>query len=88
MISEKESGRMAVKPVLLIRAAGNENDQLALKEVGIESIIDPYLKIAPAKDPAGAFELLAELKSAKEPTWVIATSANSLRYWADIVGVE
>ena len=79
---------MAVKPVLLIRAAGNESDQHALKQVGVESIIDPYLKIAPAKDPAGAFELLAELKSAKEPTWVIATSANSLRYWAHIVGVE
>ena len=79
---------MAVKPVLLIRAAGNESDQRALKQVGIESVIDPYLKITPAKDPAGAFELLAELKSTNEPIWVIATSANSLRYWAHIVGVE
>ena len=79
---------MAVKPVLLIRAAGNENDRRALKQVGIESVIDPFLKITPAKDPAGAFELLAELKSTKEPIWVVATSANSLRYWAQIVGVE
>lgn len=79
---------MGVKPVLLIRAAGNESDQHALKDVGIESVIDPYLKITPAKDPAGAFELLAELNSTKESTWVIATSANSLRYWAHIVGVE
>ena len=79
---------MAVKPVLLIRAAGNESDQHALKQVGIESIIDPYLKITPVKDSAGAFELLAELNTANEPTWVIATSANSLRYWAQIVGVE
>ena len=79
---------MAVKPVLLIRAAGNENDQLALKDVGIESRIDPYLKIAPAKNPSGAFELLAELNTTQEPAWVIATSANSLRYWAQVVGAE
>ena len=78
---------MGIKPVLLIRASGNESDKSALESVGLESVIDPFLSISASKDPKGATYLLSELRAATLPTWVIATSANSLRYWAIIVGL-
>ena len=78
---------MGNKPVLLIRASGNESDKNALDRVGLESVIDPFLSIGASKDHEGATFLLAEIRAATLPTWVIATSTNSLRYWADIVGL-
>ena len=79
---------MPTKPILLIRASGNENDAEALAQVGLTSVIEPFLRMEANKNPDGANHLLAELKSAEPSTWVIATSANSIQYWAEIVGVK
>jgi len=76
------------KPILLIRASGNESDAEALAQVGLTTVIEPFLKIEANRDPAGANHLLEELKRAGPSTWVIATSANSIQYWAEIVGIN
>lgn len=79
---------MPTKPILLIRASGNENDAAALRQVGLTSVVEPFLKIEANKNPADANHLLEELKRAEPSTWVIATSANSIQYWAKIVGAK
>ena len=81
------SGNQANKPVLLIRADGNQDDALALAELGIESVIDPYIRIDKAHDNADAHLLLAAL-SAEGPKWLLATSVNAIRCFAELVGAE
>ena len=75
-----------VKPVLLIRADNNESDESALSELGIPAIIDPYLEIEVADDHREGIHLLELLEDSDSPLWLIATSANALKYWAKIVG--
>lgn len=76
------------KPVLLIRGDGNEKDEQALAKLGIESLIDPYIEIAVAKDSVSGVDLLSAMENAAAPLWLIATSLNAFRFWAQIVGEE
>lgn len=75
-----------VKPVLLIRSENNEVDSTALKKLGIPSFIDPYVEITAASDQSPGLKLMELLRSSQQRRWVIATSRNSIRYWADLVG--
>ena len=74
------------KPVLLVRAHNNNGDAAALEALGLQSVIDPYLNIVASVDAAGAMRLISELSNLGEGDWVIATSANSLKYWGELVG--
>ncbi len=77
-----------IKPVLLIRSAGNESDEGALAKLGIDSLIDPYIEIKVSNDRAEAENLLTLLSSSQLPIWLIATSVNALKFWSQIVGEE
>jgi uroporphyrinogen-III synthase len=81
------SGNQSNKPVLLIRADGNQDDASALAALGIESVIDPYIRIEKIESPAAALELLCALAQ-PGPKWLIATSVNSMRSFAELVGAE
>jgi len=74
------------KPVLLTRADGNDGDVAALTARGIACVVDPYIEIVAAPEPADALRLLALVTSAAQPTWVVATSANAIRWWATLAG--
>jgi uroporphyrinogen-III synthase len=74
------------KPVLLIRAKGNEDDAKALAKLGISSLIDPYLQLTVADNAAEAEVLLSLLTSSPAPLWLIATSTHSINYWGELVG--
>ena len=76
------------KPVLLIRGTGNETDATALSELGIASLIDPYLEIAVSDDKTDAKNMFNFLCDAEGPIWLIATSTNAIKYWAEIVGAD
>lgn len=75
------------KPVLLIRADGNQDDAAALAELGIDSVIDPYIRIEKSESTTGALAMLAALGE-PGPKWLIVTSVNSIRCFADLVGAE
>ena len=79
---------MTTKPILLIRANGNELDAAALNELGIPTDIDPFLSIVPNPDRSPAFELLGATLNAVTQTWIIATSINAISTWSHIVGSE
>jgi uroporphyrinogen-III synthase len=70
------------KPVLLVRASGNEADSRALAEYGLPSVSEPYLSIGPIANPAPARRLLHNLTGA---TWVIATSVNAVSAWGELL---
>jgi uroporphyrinogen-III synthase len=72
------------KPVLLIRADGNQDDAQALTGLGIDSVIDPYIRIDRAPDVADAQHLLSQL-SKPGNKWLIATSVNAIRCFAELV---
>lgn len=76
------------KPVLLIRADGNEPDAEALGKLGIESVTDPYIVIERTKYTTDALALLTALKNAEPNTWLLATSVNAIRCWAELIGLE
>jgi uroporphyrinogen-III synthase len=76
------------KPVLLIRAHGNDEDSAELAKFGIVALIDPYLQLTVAEDTGPAFALLDLIESSLEPVWIIATSVNAIEYWAKLVGQE
>lgn len=76
------------RPVLLIRAFGNEEDAAALTLFGIDSLIDPYLQISLAEDATAARNLLSELESDPGPLWLIATSVNAILFLADLIGED
>lgn len=77
-----------VKPVLLIRSQENEIDSIALEKLGIPTFIDPYVEITAASDHSAGLKLMELLRSCQQRLWVIATSGNSIRYWAELVGEE
>ena len=77
-----------VKPVLLIRSENNEDDSAALGKLGIPSLVDPYLEITATVEQKEGMKLFELLRTSMEPLWVIATSRNSIRYWAQMVGEE
>jgi uroporphyrinogen-III synthase len=76
------------KPVLLIRAHGNDEDADALAKLGISSLIDPYLELSIANDAQDAQGLLSILAASPGPIWLVATSINAIRYWAELVGED
>jgi len=67
---------------LLIRPNRNEVDREALQAFGIDTLIDPYLRIEPVDNPTGALRLVEKLREAS-PCWLIITSANALSYWLE-----
>lgn len=70
------------KPVLLIRPDSNETDAVALKKLGLDSVIAPVLQVAPVED-AGAARLLARaLSEADASCWLIVTSPRTWGCWA------
>ena len=72
------------KPVLLIRAEGNEGDAAAIEALGFTTEADPYLSITAVPGQAGfdaAAALLTDLDSLGEGDWLIATSLNGLKFW-------
>lgn len=75
------------KPVLLIRADGNQDDAAALAELGLESVIDPYIRIDKTRDASGATAMLEALAK-PGPKWLVATSVNAIRCFAELVGLE
>lgn len=77
---------MIIKPVLLIRANGNEQDAKALAELGVSAVIDPFLKISANPDLSNALNLYSFAQEAEVETWVIATSLNGIDYWAQTIG--
>ncbi len=77
---------MIIKPVLLIRANGNEQDAKALAELGVSAVIDPFLKISANPDPSNALNLYSFAQEAEVETWVVATSRNGIDYWAETIG--
>lgn len=76
------------KPVLLIRSSNNEVDEAALANLGIPSLIDPYIEIKVANDSNEGEGLLSLLEGSDHPMWLIATSVNALKFWARIVGED
>jgi uroporphyrinogen-III synthase len=74
------------KPVLLIRGERNDTDAAALADLGIETHIDPYIRVERSKDPRGAERLLQALQSPSENPWLIVTSANAVRFWIEAIG--
>ena len=77
----------ATKPVLLIRADGNQDDAAALASVGIESVIDPYIRIDKSSDGSDAKSMLEALDQPGEK-FLIATSVNAIRCFGELVGTE
>lgn len=67
--------------ILLIRPNRNEADAVALASVGIDSVTDPFLKITPAPNAAGA-QRMRDALVAPGPKWLIATSTNTLDFFA------
>lgn len=74
--------------VLLVRPDRNEADAQALRAVGLEPWIDPYLRVGPAADPTGARDLLAALQAAGVGTWLVVTSPRAVPAWAGTVGAD
>ncbi|MBI3430485.1 MAG: hypothetical protein HY050_10665, partial [Actinobacteria bacterium] len=77
-----------VKPVLLIRSQKNEVDAVALGKLGIPSLTDPYVEIRVTSEDGEGLRLFELMRSAEQPLWVIATSRNSIHFWAQLVGEE
>lgn len=77
-----------IKPVLLIRSQDNDIDSIALEKLGIPTFIDPYVEITAASDQSAGLKLMELLRACQQQLWVIATSGNSIRYWAEMVGEE
>ncbi|MGI9135652.1 MAG: uroporphyrinogen-III synthase [Candidatus Nanopelagicales bacterium] len=74
-------------PVLLIRSEGNDTDAASLNALGISSIDDPYVRIAPVGDPMMAHMLVEQLRErADEQTWFIATSPMTMPALIELVG--
>jgi len=68
--------------ILLIRANRNEVDQSALRGLGFQSFIDPYLSITSVKNSTGVEKMHSALKTAGTK-WLVASSTNSLRFFSD-----
>jgi uroporphyrinogen-III synthase len=75
------------KPALLIRADGNQDDAAALAAVGLETAIDPYIRIDKSADATEAKRLLAAI-SGEGSKWLVATSVNAIRCFAELIGAD
>lgn len=79
------SNKSSKKPVLLVRASGNEADARALAEYGLKAVSEPYLSIGPISNPAPARRLLHNLTGAN---WLLLTSVNAMTAWVELVGQD
>lgn len=70
--------------LLLVRANRNEADQSALLKLGIESEVDPFLKIQIHHNPSGALRMLDAILR-PGPKWLVITSTNALSYWDQLL---
>lgn len=77
----------ATKPVLLIRADGNQDDAAALAAVGLANVIDPYIHIDKSTDATDA-KLMLEALSKPGAKVLIATSVNAIKCFGELVGTE
>lgn len=77
-----------MKPILLIRPEGNERDQQALTELGLDSIIDPYQTISANPDQAPAHQLLQEIERSVPNRHFAVTSLHALEKLESIVGAD
>ena len=77
----------AIKPVLLIRADGNQDDATALAAVGLATVIDPYIRIDKSTDASDA-KLMLEALSKPGAKFLIATSVNAIKCFGELVGTE
>jgi uroporphyrinogen III methyltransferase/synthase len=74
-------------PVLLIRSEGNDTDAESLTSLGLDSIDDPYVRIAPVGDSTMAHMLIEQLRDrADEQTWFITTSPMTIPALIELVG--
>ncbi len=72
--------------VLLVRPDRNEDDSHALRSVGLDPQVDPYLRVTPLQDPSGGVELLEAVRTAGGGDWLFATSPRAREAWASLVG--
>lgn len=77
---------MSMKPVLLIRPSGNGSDAAALAALGIDSVVDPYLRTGPVADDAAALALLDALEAADASTVLAVTSTTPVPVLLDRLG--
>ena len=77
----------ATKPVLLIRADGNQDDAAALADVGLSSVIDPYIRIDKSTDASDA-KLMLDALAKPGSKFLIATSVNAIKCFGELVGTE
>lgn len=75
----------AGRPVLLIRPDANKADADALAVHGIESVIEPLVRIAPTEEPSGARQLADRLAEAGNGGWLVVTSPRTWRCWRGVV---
>lgn len=74
-----------MRPVLLVRPDRNDADAAALADLGVPTIVDPYLRVAPVADPTAAIHLLASLETAGKGWWLVVTSPRAWGAWRAIV---
>jgi uroporphyrinogen-III synthase len=73
--------------VLLTGPGDNQADVKAMRALGLDAWVDPYVRIGPPDDVGGAWDLLDGL-AAREPGWLLVTSPRAYPAWAGIVGHE
>ena len=75
-------------PVVLVRPDRNEADAAALGAAGFTVLVEPYLRVTTADDPAPALALLDVLDPRRtgRDTWLVLTSARTMAHWAALVG--
>ena len=75
------------KSVLLVRSSDNKPDSDAFEAAGFNVISDAYLQISNFENPVGAGRMLDALVNAEPETWLVITSINAVRYFAEQVGM-
>ena len=75
-------------PVVLVRPDRNEADAAELSGAGFTVLVEPYLSVTTADDPAPALALLDVLDPRRtgRDTWLALTSARTTAHWAALVG--
>lgn len=74
-----------IAPLLLIRPDSNKADADALAEVGIDSVIEPLVRIAPTEGSGAARRLADRLLEARTGSWLVVTSPRTWWCWQGLV---
>lgn len=83
----KKLGTVREKTVLLVRSTDNKPDSDAFEAAGFDVTSDAYLQISNFENPVGAGRLLDALVHAEADTWLVITSINAVRFFAEQVGM-